>query len=85
MMKKILISLILLLIYSCQSTESENSIAIVIHGGAGTILKENMTPELESAYLDKLEEEAAGLYPNRDDLIGKETSGLANLFTVKTT
>ena len=56
MMKKILISLILLLIYSCQSTESKNSIAIVIHGGAGTILKENMTPELESAYLNKLEE-----------------------------
>ena len=56
MMKKFLISLILLLIYSCQSTELENSIAIVIHGGAGTILKENMTPELESAYLDKLEE-----------------------------
>ena len=26
------------------------------HGGAGTILKENMTPELESAYLNKLEE-----------------------------
>ncbi len=56
MMKKILISLILLLICSCQPTESENSIAIVIHGGAGTILKENMTPELESAYLNKLEE-----------------------------
>ena len=56
MMKKFLISLILLLICSCQSTESENSIAIVIHGGAGTILKENMTPELESAYLNKLEE-----------------------------
>ena len=56
MMKKFLISLILLLICSCQSTESENSIAIVIHGGAGTILKENMTPQLESAYLDKLEE-----------------------------
>ena len=56
MMKKFLISLILLLICSCQSTESENSIAIVIHGGAGTILKENMTPELESSYLNKLEE-----------------------------
>ena len=56
MMKKFLISLILLLICSCQLTESENSIAIVIHGGAGTILKENMTPELESAYLNKLEE-----------------------------
>jgi beta-aspartyl-peptidase (threonine type) len=29
---------------------------IVIHGGAGTILKENMTPELEKAYQQKLEE-----------------------------
>ena len=55
-MKNFFISLILLLICSCQSTESENSIAIVIHGGAGTILKENMTTELESAYLNKLEE-----------------------------
>lgn len=31
-------------------------VAIVIHGGAGTILKENMTPQLEQAYLDKLRE-----------------------------
>lgn len=30
--------------------------AIVIHGGAGTILKENMTPELEAAYKAKLTE-----------------------------
>jgi beta-aspartyl-peptidase (threonine type) len=30
--------------------------AIVIHGGAGTILKENMTPELEKQYKDKLAE-----------------------------
>ena len=56
MMKNFLISLILLLIYSCQLTKSENNIAIVIHGGAGTILKENMTTEVESAYLNKLEE-----------------------------
>jgi beta-aspartyl-peptidase (threonine type) len=56
MMKNFLISLILLLIYSCQSTKSENNIAIVIHGGAGTILKENMTTEVESAYINKLEE-----------------------------
>ena len=55
-MKKIIISFILLLICSCQSSESENNIAIVIHGGAGTILKENMTPELEAAYIGKLEE-----------------------------
>ena len=55
-MKKFIILFILLLICSCQSSESENNIAIVIHGGAGTILKENMTPELEAAYLGKLEE-----------------------------
>lgn len=29
---------------------------IAIHGGAGTILKEDMTPELEQAYLDALQE-----------------------------
>ena len=28
---------------------------MVIHGGAGTIVKEDMTPELEKAYLDGLE------------------------------
>ena len=55
-MKKIIISFILLLVCSCESNESENNIAIVIHGGAGTILKENMTPELEDAYMSKLEE-----------------------------
>ena len=30
--------------------------SIVIHGGAGTILKAHMTPELEAAYRQKLEE-----------------------------
>ena len=35
---------------------NENNIGIVIHGGAGTILKENMTPELENSYMMKLEE-----------------------------
>lgn len=29
---------------------------LVIHGGAGTILKENMTPEKEAAYLEKMNE-----------------------------
>ena len=38
----------------------------------------------KAAYLDKLEEQAAALNPNKDDLIGEETSGLADLFTVKT-
>ena len=31
-------------------------ITLVIHGGAGTILKENMTPEKEQAYNEKLSE-----------------------------
>lgn len=33
-----------------------NEFAIIIHGGAGTILKKNMTPEKETAYKTKLEE-----------------------------
>jgi len=28
---------------------------LVIHGGAGTILKDDMTPELEKAYIDVLQ------------------------------
>jgi beta-aspartyl-peptidase (threonine type) len=32
------------------------SFGFVIHGGAGTILKSNMTPELEAAYREKLKE-----------------------------
>ena len=38
-----------------QSIMSEN-FAIVIHGGAGTILKKNMTDEQEKAYQEKLQE-----------------------------
>lgn len=36
--------------------------SIVIHGGAGTILKEDMTPELERAYIKGLEEAIAAGY-----------------------
>ena len=36
--------------------KSTNNFAIIIHGGAGTILKKNMTPEKEKAYQTKLEE-----------------------------
>ena len=36
--------------------------AIAIHGGAGTIVKEDMTPELEKAYLKALEEALAAGY-----------------------
>ncbi len=36
--------------------QKTNEFALVIHGGAGTILKKNMTPEKEKAYKEKLEE-----------------------------
>tara|TARA_R100001369_G_scaffold10707_11_gene23974 strand:+ start:107 stop:1183 length:1077 start_codon:yes stop_codon:yes gene_type:complete len=39
-----------------ETTTEKPEFAIVIHGGAGTILKKNMTPELEVAYQAKLEE-----------------------------
>lgn len=68
-MPKLLLTLICItfLISSCKEEKNEiptteNEIlenpefAIVIHGGAGTILKENMTPEREAAYKAKLEE-----------------------------
>jgi beta-aspartyl-peptidase (threonine type) len=61
-MKKLLIFLFTLLIISCSVESNENKIAIVIHGGAGTILKENMSPELESSYIIKLEEAARAGY-----------------------
>ena len=35
---------------------------LALHGGAGTILKEDMTPELETAYLQGLEEALAAGY-----------------------
>ncbi|WP_242134229.1 isoaspartyl peptidase/L-asparaginase family protein [Aestuariivivens marinum] len=36
--------------------KEKKEFAIVIHGGAGTILKKNMTSEMEEEYLKKLEE-----------------------------
>jgi beta-aspartyl-peptidase (threonine type) len=38
------------------SRSANATFGFVIHGGAGTILKSNMTPELEAAYRDKLKE-----------------------------
>ncbi len=46
------------IIISCTSTKdtsAEHNFAIAIHGGAGTILKKNMTPELETEYKTTLE------------------------------
>lgn len=68
-MSKLLLSLlcITLVLNSCQQEKKDTlnieksvvekpEFAIVIHGGAGTILKQNMTPEREAAYKAKLEE-----------------------------
>jgi len=38
------------------TNKKEQNFGIVIHGGAGTILKENMSDSLEAAYKDKLKE-----------------------------
>lgn len=42
-----------------QDQSTNDNFSIVIHGGAGTILKENMTPELEQAYRTALAEAIA--------------------------
>ncbi len=67
-MKQILILLIgFFVLFSCKNdtntiSEAQNSIetttnfGIVIHGGAGTILKKNMSDSLETAYKEKLKE-----------------------------
>ncbi len=70
-MKKLLLALSVLVAVSCNDKTEKEQVAtpseaetqdtipnfgIVIHGGAGTILKENMTDSLEQAYRAKLEE-----------------------------
>lgn len=42
-----------------QDQPTNDNFSIVIHGGAGTILKENITPELEQAYRTSLAEAIA--------------------------
>lgn len=44
------------------SLKSEENFGIVIHGGAGTILKENMSNSLETAYKEKLKEAISAGY-----------------------
>ncbi|WP_321296404.1 isoaspartyl peptidase/L-asparaginase [Marinifilum fragile] len=55
----LLSSLLLLLIVSCNNSNQKLEkleYALCIHGGAGTILKKNMSPEKEKEYFDKLDE-----------------------------
>jgi len=63
-MKKILLILVL---FSTISFAQENKIAIAIHGGAGTILKKNMSPEREKLYSDKLKEAIKAGYQILED------------------
>lgn len=44
----------LTLIFTAPSTLGASDVAIVIHGGAGTITRDKMTPELEQNYRDTL-------------------------------
>ena len=39
-----------------KTSETKKNFGIVIHGGAGTILKENMSDSLEEAYRQKLKQ-----------------------------
>ena len=62
-MKKTIFSLaIIFIFFGCKTEQKaseaikQNEFAIIIHGGAGTILKKNLTPEKEAAYKAKLEE-----------------------------
>ncbi len=59
-MKKVILVGLLLSVLSTSLAQNNmkgnNNFAIVLHGGAGTILKQNMTPELEKQYMDKMNE-----------------------------
>jgi len=64
-MKRVLITVIIsLFLYCCSSNSGEKiaaradsgPITLVIHGGAGTITRANLSPEKEKAYLAKLQE-----------------------------
>jgi L-asparaginase / beta-aspartyl-peptidase len=50
------ISFIILSVMESQTLYSDKEAILVVHGGAGTILKKNMTPEKESLYRAKLTE-----------------------------
>jgi beta-aspartyl-peptidase (threonine type) len=48
--------LLVLFIFSALSASAQQKFGMVIHGGAGTIRKENMTEEQDKAYRQKLQE-----------------------------
>ncbi len=77
-MKKYLCLLIIIL-FSCNNHD-ENKIAIVIHGGAGIILKENISKSKEDSIINKLDEAISKGW----ELLKKgETSEMAVIETIK--
>ena len=77
-MKKYLCLLIILL-FSCNNND-KNKIAIVIHGGAGIILKENISKSKEDSIINKLDEAISKGW----ELLKKgESSELAVIETIK--
>ena len=54
--KKIRFLFLTMLAFIAMPTVQAQQTAIAIHGGAGTILRQNMTPESEAEYRQKLEE-----------------------------
>jgi len=60
-MKHFLSLLVLLFVVGCTAVKDNRkpTFGIVIHGGAGTILKEKMSTEMEQAYREKLAEAVA--------------------------
>jgi len=77
-MKKYLCLLIIIL-FSCNNND-ENKIAIVIHGGAGIILKENISKSKEDSIINKLDEAVSKGW----ELLKKgESSEMAVIETIK--
>ena len=77
-MKKYLCLLIIIL-FSCNNND-ENRIAIVIHGGAGIILKENISKSKEDSIINKLDEAISKGW----ELLKKgESSEIAVIETIK--
>ena len=49
-MKKVIGLAFIFLAMTANAQKPKDKVVLVIHGGAGTILKENMSPEKEKAY-----------------------------------
>jgi len=55
-MKQLSLFILMLAGIFCSQAQTKSNYTIVIHGGAGTILKKNMSPEKEATYRAKLKE-----------------------------